>query len=207
MEQLRLTVCAPDPITLAGVQSCFRSQPAVVLVQDPRRDQVDVVVAVFDRLSTNAIAVLQTLAAQIGRPIVLIVDEIKEAELLETVECQVVAILPRVAATDGRLADTVRDVATGPVLSPTNSLERLLDQAERLHRETLAPSGLTTARLSEREIELLRLMANGLATNEIARVLAYSEQTIKTIVHKLTKRLGLRNRTQAVAYAMRAGVI
>ncbi len=207
MEQVRLAVCALDPITVAGLRNCFESQHGITLVGDPRRHEVDVVVAVFDRLTTNAVGVLRAVAGEVGKPIVLVVDEIREEELLTAVECQVLAILPRLAATDGRLVDAVREVAASGAEIPENLLGQLLEQAERLERDVLAPHGLTASSLSTREIAVLRLMADGMATNEIARSLRYSERTVKNIVYGLTNRLNLRNRTHAVAFAMRAGVI
>ena len=61
--------------------------------------------------------------------------------------------------------------------------------------------------LTEREIEVLRLVAEGLDTAEIADKLAYSERTIKNVIHDITSRLCLRNRTHAVAWAVREGLI
>ena len=54
---------------------------------------------------------------------------------------------------------------------------------------------------------MLRLVAEGLDTGEIAKELAYSERTIKNVIHDVTSRLNLRNRSQAVAYALREGLI
>ena len=54
---------------------------------------------------------------------------------------------------------------------------------------------------------MFRLLADGLATSEISRQLAYSERTIKNIIHQVTTRLNLRNRSHAVAYAIKAGVV
>jgi DNA-binding NarL/FixJ family response regulator len=61
--------------------------------------------------------------------------------------------------------------------------------------------------LTERELKVLRLVADGFDTAEIARELAYSERTIKDILHQVTTRLDLRNRTHAVAYALRTGAL
>ncbi len=60
---------------------------------------------------------------------------------------------------------------------------------------------------SEREIAVLRLLAQGMSTREVARALCWSERTIKNVVYDLTTRHGLRNRTHAVAVAVRAGVV
>ena len=66
---------------------------------------------------------------------------------------------------------------------------------------------MTLAGLAEREIEVLRLVAEGLDTNEIAHRMCYSERTVKNVIHDVTTRLQLRNRSHAVAYAMRQGLI
>lgn len=61
--------------------------------------------------------------------------------------------------------------------------------------------------LRSREVAVLQLVAEGYDTAEIARTLSYSERTIKKVLHDMTKRLQLRNRSHAVAYAVRAGFI
>ena len=66
---------------------------------------------------------------------------------------------------------------------------------------------MTLGQLSSREADVLRLVAEGRDTSEIAEELCYSERTVKNVLHDLTTRLQLRNRTHAVAYALREGLI
>jgi DNA-binding NarL/FixJ family response regulator len=61
--------------------------------------------------------------------------------------------------------------------------------------------------MADREIEVLRHLSEGKDTTEIAEAMAYSERTIKNIIHDVTTRLKLRNRSHAVAYAMKSGII
>lgn len=61
--------------------------------------------------------------------------------------------------------------------------------------------------LDDRQLTTLRLLADGLDTREIARCLCYSERTVKTVIGTVTERLGVRNRTHAVAHALRHGLI
>lgn len=75
----------------------------------------------------------------------------------------------------------------------------------RIQSQVLAPRGLHVNGLSEREVEVLRLVAEGNDTNEIARTLCYSERTVKNVIHDVTSRLHLRNRPHAVAFALRQG--
>ena len=71
----------------------------------------------------------------------------------------------------------------------------------------LEPRGLTFTGLASREIEVLRLIAEGYDTTEVAKALSYSERTVKNVLHDVTSRLQLRNRSHAVAYALREGLI
>jgi DNA-binding NarL/FixJ family response regulator len=83
--------------------------------------------------------------------------------------------------------------------------------ALRLHRsaDNLAPpsSPPWLAGLTGRDLDVLRLLADGRSTAVIAEDLAYSESTIKNVIHDLVRQLGARNRAQAVAMAIRAGAI
>lgn len=207
MERVRVSVCTLDPLTTAGMVNCLESHVDVSVVGNRRRDEADVIVAAFEWLSADAATALREVAAEVGKPVVLVVNQIKEDELPVAVECRVVAVLPRAAVTDERLPESVRAAASGGANLPSNLLGRLVDHTERLYREVLVPGGLGAASLSPREIEVLRLMADGLDTNEIAAELSYSERTVKNIIYAITDRLRLRNRPHAVAYAMRAGVI
>lgn len=164
-------------------------------------------VVTFDRLSADAVTALRAVASDVGGPVVLLIDEIRQEELLLAVECGVVAILPRSAVSDERLPRTVRMVADGSAALPPDLLGELMRQVERLQREVLEPRGLGMSTLSGQELDVLRLIADGLETAEIANKLCYSERTVKNVLHRVTRRLNLRNRSHAVAYALRAGMI
>ncbi|MBN8883306.1 MAG: response regulator transcription factor, partial [Salana multivorans] len=90
---------------------------------------------------------------------------------------------------------------------PPDLLGHLLDQVGSLQRQVLRPMGLTFTGLTTREVDVLRLIADGFDTAEIARNLNFSERTVKNVLHDITTRLQLRNRPHAVAYALREGLI
>jgi DNA-binding NarL/FixJ family response regulator len=79
------------------------------------------------------------------------------------------------------------------------------EAAARLMREVRAPDAPQA--LSERETEVLRLIAQGRANKEIARELQIGEQTVKTHVSSVLGKLGVQSRTQAALHAMRIGLV
>ncbi len=82
--------------------------------------------------------------------------------------------------------------------------------ALRLHRSGADNPGARrrgSAVLTGRDLDVLRLLADGHSTAVIADDLAYSESTIKNVIHDLVCQLGARNRAHAVALAIRAGAI
>ena len=100
----------------------------------------------------------------------------------------------------------IQAAAAGNGAVPPDLLGRLLAQVGALQRKVLGPRGLPFAGLADREVEVLRLVADGLDTAEIAAKLSYSPRTIKNVLHDVTSRLHLRNRSHAVAYALRNGL-
>jgi DNA-binding NarL/FixJ family response regulator len=139
--------------------------------------------------------------------LILVATVLDESALVAAAEVGVGGLLRRTDATPDALVRTIRRVAAGGGEIPPDLLGRLLDQLGRLQRQVLAPRGLTFAGLTPRETEVLRLVADGFDTAEIAERMSYSERTVKNVLHDLTKRLQLRNRSHAVAYAVREGLI
>jgi DNA-binding NarL/FixJ family response regulator len=72
---------------------------------------------------------------------------------------------------------------------------------------SIDPQGQPLAALSARQIAILRLMAQGHGVETIADELRFSASTIKKEIHRVTRQLGARNRTQAVAIAIRSGAV
>lgn len=203
MEMIPVAVHAPDPISYEGVVGGLRRRPEVTLVGET--DAV-VTVVVAEAVDDQVKEVLRRFSRSIGARSVLIVSDLKEAQLLEVVECGVVAVLwRREAQTDG-IVRAAAAAAGGNGSLPQDLQGRLLKQVARIQRGVNA-QGLTAAGLADREREVLALIAEGLDTSEIAGKLAYSERTVKNVLHGLMTRLQLRNRAHAVAYALREGYI
>lgn len=194
-----------DPISEIGVLAQLRHQPEVRIAD--AGVPAAVVLAVMDSAEEQALCWLRALRADGGLPIVLVIGQIDPRALVTVVESGVCAVLRRAEATPERLVRAVRSAADGQGDLPPELVRQLIDHMSQLKQNLLNPRGLSFAGLTARERDVLQLVAKGLSTREVATHLAYSERTIKNVIQDLTVRMNVRNRTQAVAHAVRNGWI
>ncbi|WP_149182114.1 response regulator transcription factor [Streptomyces sp. TRM49041] len=110
------------------------------------------------------------------------------------------------AAAD-ELSHAVRVVAAGDALLAPNITKRLIAEFSPVTATPRAPLKDRVGGLTERETEVLSLIANGLSNGEIAERLVVAEQTVKTHVSRILVKLGLRDRTQAAVFAYETGLV
>jgi DNA-binding NarL/FixJ family response regulator len=204
-ERVAVFVHAADPISQAGIASQLRGRPELWVVDDV--DIAAVAVIVADDVDDDALRTIRAVQRNGCPRVVLVVTRLDDTGLLAAAEAGACGMLRRAEAGPERLAGACQSAAAGDGTLPPDLLGRLLDGVGRLQRQVLTPRGLTFSGLTDREVSVLRLVADGYDTNEIASTLAYSERTIKNTIHDVTTRLNLRNRTHAVAYALREGLI
>lgn len=200
-------VYASDPISQAGVISQLRMRPEIRVVEAEQLDEAEVAVVVATVLDDEIVRVLRALQRGSVPRTVLVATVIDDSTLVAAAEAGVGGLLRRGDATPDSLTRAITRVAAGEGEIPADLLGRLLGQVGRLQRQVLAPRGLAFAGLSDREAQVLKLVADGHDTAEIAGRLSYSQRTVKNILHDVTRRLQLRNRSHAVAYAVREGLI
>jgi DNA-binding NarL/FixJ family response regulator len=205
VHRVPVIVHAPDPISREGVLSQLRRHPEIDLRTESGPGTVALLVD--DSLDEADLTRLRRIVRSEGARAVLVVGGIREAELLDVIECGVGAIVWRHEATAHRLVQAVLSAARGDGDLPADLLGRLINQVGTLHRSAAGRPGAPSSGLVPREVDVLRLVAEGLDTGEIASKLSYSERTVKNVMHGLTTRLHLRNRAHAVAYALREGYI
>ncbi|MFE5589372.1 response regulator [Streptomyces sp. NPDC056549] len=105
------------------------------------------------------------------------------------------------------LAQAVRVVARGDALLAPNVTKRLIAEFSRLSPTPRSPHLGRAGALTERETEVLTLIAQGLSNAEIAGRLVVAEQTVKTYVSRILTKLSLRDRTQAAVHAYETGLV
>ncbi|MER5493711.1 response regulator transcription factor [Streptomyces sp. NPDC002490] len=110
-------------------------------------------------------------------------------------------------ATAAELAHAVRVVAAGEALLAPNVTRRLIAEFSRLSAEPRSLPRARTGNLTERETQVLSLIARGLSNAEIAAHLVVADETVKTHVSRILLKQNLRDRTQAAIYAYESGLV
>jgi DNA-binding NarL/FixJ family response regulator len=200
-----VAVLACDPVTGAGIASQLRYRPELEVLA-PGVREADVVVVVADEVDEERVRQVRA-ASRAGARVVLVASNVSGSGLLDAVDAGATAVLRRLDATVDGLASAVRGAARGDGVMPPDLLGKLMQQVGSGRTDEPVNATRTFGGLSQRELRVLRLLADGYTTSEIAMELAYSERTIKNSIQALTARLHLRNRSHAVAYAVRQGLI
>ena len=129
--------------------------------------------------------------------VIALTSVLEDASVVGAVKAGAIGYLLKNTEAD-ELLNAIHAAAEGEVrLSP--------EASARLVHEVRSPQSPET--LTERETDVLRLLAEGKANKEIARKLGISEQTVKSHVHSLLAKLGMLSRTQAALYAARIGLV
>lgn len=135
-------------------------------------------------------------------PLVLLIDDLTRGELLRALHIGAHALLPR-TANPAEILAAIAAAAAGLITFSQDELERLLPAINGTEPEQEA----ALEALSAREIEILALMAQGLANRSIADRLNISEHTVKFHVSSILAKLAASSRTDAVTKGLRAGLL
>jgi DNA-binding NarL/FixJ family response regulator len=184
-----------DDPTLIIVGEASDGEEAVRLAREMRPD-----VVLMDLLlpKLDGIAATERIRRELpDTQVVALTSVLEDASVVGAVKAGAIGYLMKNTEGD-ELINAIHAAAAGQVrLSPEASI--------RLVREVRSPQSPET--LTQRETEVLRLLAEGNSNKQIARALGVTEQTVKTHVHNLLSKLGMLSRTQAALYAARLGLI
>jgi DNA-binding NarL/FixJ family response regulator len=185
-----LTVVGEATTGAEAVEVCARERPDVVLM--------DVRMPVMDGIEATRVV---TGAEDSPRVLVLTTFDLDEV-VYDALRAGASGFLLK-DAPEERLTTAIRVVADGGSLFAPSVTRRLIEEfARRDHAPPVSVDGLT-----EREAEVLRLVARGLSNTEIATELFITENTVKTHVARMLMKLGLRDRVQAVVLAYESGMV
>jgi DNA-binding NarL/FixJ family response regulator len=176
-----------------AIDAVGRHRPAVVLmdIQMPGLDGLEATRRILDSEGNQT------------RVLILTTFE-RDDYVFEALQLGASGFLLKTAPAE-ELLTAVRVVARGEALLSPSVTRRVIQEVTRHQRR--APRSPDLDRLTQRELEVLRLLAEGLSNAEVAARLYLSEATVKTHTSNVLSKLGLRDRVQAVIFAYKQGLI
>ena len=214
---VRIVVADDQQVVRDGFAALLQTQPDFTVVGTAsdgdeavricRRLHPDVVLMDVRMPGTDGIEATTRLAADPRAPRILILTTFDLDEYVyDALRAGASGFLLK-DVTAERLFDAVRILAAGDALLAPNVTRRLISEFARQRPRTATSSIPQLTELTPRETEVLRLIAEGLSNPEIAARLVVTEETVKTHVSRILRKLGLRDRTQAVVTAYETGLV
>ena len=205
---IRVLIADDHSVVRQGLRMFLELEPDMDLVGEASNGHEAVVMArqfnpdvvLMDLLMPEMDGIAATEAIRQELPdtqVVALTSVLEDQAIFDAIRVGAISYLLKDTESD-KLCEAVRAAAAGEVrLSP--------EVAARLMREIGAPDSPET--LTDRETEVLRVLARGLSNTEIADALFITEGTVKTHVSSILAKLGLPSRTRAALYALKIGLI
>jgi len=215
---IRVLVCDDDPIIRAGLRALLEREDDVEVVEDApggeraleaaRRLRPDVALLSSSRPTVTSTGLPDELSGlDADHPVkVILLTAPHHADALTALSAGCRGVLST-GGSPRELLHAIRLVAAGDTCVAPASIRSMLGDFRPHHTHGGAGSPDELGALTRREGEVLRLLAQGSSNTEIADELSLSGATIRSHVHHLLVKLGLRNRTQAVAFAYESGFL
>ncbi|MGA8256193.1 MAG: response regulator transcription factor [Nocardioides sp.] len=212
-EPIRVLLADDQPLVRAGLRMILSTEPDIEVVGEAedgraaialcKQHSPDVVLMDVRMPELDGIGATREVTAQADAPRVLVLTTFDLDEVVyDALRAGASGFLLK-DAPEERLTTAIRVVAEGGSLFAPSVTRRLIEEfASRSPRPSVDLSGLT-----EREQEVLRLVARGLSNTEIGAELFVSENTVKTHVARVLMKLGVRDRVQAVVLAYESGMV
>jgi DNA-binding NarL/FixJ family response regulator len=140
--------------------------------------------------------------AQPATKILMLTVSDEEGDLYEAIKAGATGYLLKEISIE-EVADAIRAVVQGQTLISPSMASKLIVEFANLAKQSEARQQVPPPRLTDREIEVLRLVAQGMSNRDIAQALSISENTVKNHVRNILEKLHLHSRMEAVMYAVR----
>jgi two-component system, NarL family, response regulator LiaR len=190
---LRMFLDLDDDITIVGETTNGREAVRLARELSPDVVLMDLLMPVMDGVSATAEIRRELPETEV----VALTAALDDAMVMGAVRAGAIGFLMKSAEAD-ELRQAVKAAAARRIHVSSAAISRLMEQV----RDPSAPD-----RLTEREKEVLMMLARGKANKEIARDLRIGQQTVKTYVSHILDKLGVHSRTQAAVYAVQAGLV
>ena len=189
---------ADDALELIEVDD---GDKAIAAVEDTPPDVVLLDVRMPGRSGVEVCARIKSISPSTG--IIMLTASDEESDLYESIRSGAWGYLLKDGSTYDQVAEAVRLVAAGQSLICASMATKLLDEFVQMSRNP-APA---TAQLTQRELQVLRLVAKGQSNREIAEGLFISENTVKNHIRNMLEKLQMKSRMEAAMYAVRTNLL
>ena len=213
MKRIRLVLADDHPIVLDGLEQLFGTEPDLEVVA--RATSADGALRALDEFRPDVLVLdlampghdgvwvmEQAAARKLPARIVLLTAHVDEQKLIDAVRLNVAGVVLKEMA-PRLLVECVRKVHAGEKWLERHSVARAMDRMAKRENELQRLARL----LTPRELEIVRLAAEGLRNREIADRLTITEGTVKIHLHHIYEKLGVTGRPQLILYATREGII
>jgi DNA-binding NarL/FixJ family response regulator len=208
---VKLFVLDPHTIYRRGLVACLDAMPEVETVahapgvreawESPGLFEADLVI--LDPSADGGVDFIGAVREAAGAQVMICSSDCAEESVRGAMQAGATGYLNKDTLTAEGLASAVKAVANGTGVMTPELLGDLLRNLSSAEGGTARPA----ARLTDREQQVLSLIAAGHPTREVAKQLCYSERTVKNVLHDVVTKLNARSRSQAVAFAVREGLI
>ncbi len=188
---LDIQVIAEADSGLAAVEAVEQHQPDVVLMDLEMPGELDGIAA------TRQVRKLRP-----ETQVIVVTSHHQDEYIFPAVRAGAISYLLKDVEPD-ELADAIRKAAHGEAVLDSRVASRIIQELQGIRKEDVNPF----IELSEREFDVLRLIAAGKSNAEIAETLVIGESTVKTHIGNILKKLHLDDRTQAAVYAWKEGIV
>jgi DNA-binding NarL/FixJ family response regulator len=193
-------------LTDSGFKVVATAATGAEAIARARATRPNVVVLDLNIPPPSGVEVTASLMADDEQPRILVLSASGEqADVLEAVKAGATGYLIKSASRD-ELTDAVRRVAVGDTVFTPGLAGLVLGEYRRLSESPGVASDSDLPRLTDRETEVLRLVAKGLSYKQIAERLVLSHRTVQNHVQNTLRKLQLHNRVQLVRYAIEQGL-
>ena len=208
---IRVLIGARSEVVRAGLASLLTADPRFQVVGTFSIDdaltrvedlQPEIVLLDLESPSDESLsAAIQSGGALVNSSLIILTED-PESLAVDVLGSSLRAILPRYATPEEIIA-AIQAVATGLVALHPDVFDSMLSRIRPGQQSELDPSG----QITPREVEVLRMIAEGLGNKEIASKLSISDHTVKFHISSIFAKLGASNRAEAVTLGIRHGLI